>query len=166
MRVALKLQKENVRRRIGTKLSCFVAAALCSGCLSVAHLADLPASSDSVHYGRWEKEEYGYYEYEFALRNVTDEQFVRAVREGLSTNGFEIKRDDPTARVITADRGLRPNEWGSVVGVYSRRRNEDLDVKVIFEITQDFTGTFPQSYAENIAERIRTCLHREPGNTD
>jgi len=70
--------------------------------------ADLPASSDSLRYGRPEKEEYGYYEDEFFLRNVTDEKFVRAVREGLSTNGFEIRRDDPNARVITADRGLRP----------------------------------------------------------
>lgn len=138
-------------------------ATLSSGCISVARLEDLPSSSESLHYGQPEKEEFGYYEYEFSLQDVTDEQFVEAVRQALSTNDFHIRRDDLAARVITADRGLRANEWHSVVGVYSRRRNEDLDVKILFKITQDFTGTLPQSYAENIADRIRTFLHRDSG---
>ncbi len=151
------------RRSIQKLFPLVVAAALCSGCISVARLADLPVATDSLHYGRPEKEEYGYYEYEFLLHDITNEQFVHAVRQALSTNGFQIRRDDPEARVITADRGLRANEWSSVVGVYSRRQGADLEVKVIFKITQDFTGTIPQSYAENIADRIRTFLHRDLG---
>ena len=131
------------------------ATGLFCGCLSVARREDLPSPSESVHYGRPEKEKFGDYEYEFSLQNVTDEQFFEAVRQGLSTNGFHIRRDDPAARVITAERGLRANEWHSVVGVYSRRRNENLDVKILLKITQDSTGTLPQSYAENIADRIR-----------
>lgn len=59
---------------------------------------------------------------------------------------------------MTGERGLRLNEWASVVGVYSRRTGDALDVKVVVRITQDFTGTLPEKFAENVADGIRRAL--------
>jgi hypothetical protein len=143
------------------KVTTLVALLCCSGCTSVARLSDLPQSGDAIQYGQAGEKRSGQYEYDFTLHDVTDEQFENAVREGLTTNGFVIKRSDPGGRVIFAERGLRLNEWASVVGIYSRRSDANLQVKVLVDITQDITGTLPQSYAENIANRIRDVLSRD-----
>jgi hypothetical protein len=41
-----------------------------------------------------------------------------------------------------------------VSGIYLREGDNQVKVKVICIITQDFTGGWHQSYAENIANRI------------
>jgi len=131
---------------------------LLSGCASVARIGDLPKTFESINYEGVEKSEYGYFEHIFKLENIEDDHFYSAVKSGLTSNGFNIVNIDEDNRLLTAKRGLRLNEWGSVVGIYSRRTDDDLEIKVIVKITQDITGTFPQSYAENIANRIKNSL--------
>ena len=129
-----------------------------AGCASIARIEDLPKSYELINYNDVEKSEYGYYEHIFKLENITDGHFYSAAMKGLTTNGFSIVEINKDDRVLTAKRGLRANEWGSVVGIYSKRTDSDLEIKVIVKITQDFTGTMPQSYAKNIANRIKNSL--------
>lgn len=136
---------------------------LFSGCVEMAYLEDLPDSNASIHYGAVEKVQSRHYEHEFSLKHVSADQLVKATEQALSSNGYILRKNDRQAGVITAERGMRANEWGSVVGVYYMNRNDALSVKVIVEISQDFTGTFPQKYAENIAVRIRNVLHQDTG---
>jgi hypothetical protein len=128
-------------------------------CVSVARISDLPASLDEVTFGtpqftdRWEDE------YEFGLPGVTDEEFFAATRPALGSNGFRIVRFEPEKGVVTAERGMRGDEWASVVGVYRQRGIDGGAVKILFKVTQDFTGSFVhRRYAENIADRIRQYL--------
>jgi hypothetical protein len=136
---------------------------LFSGCVEMAYLDDLPDSNAAIHYGEIEKKHSRHYEHEFALKHVSEDQLVKATEQALSSNGYIVRKNDRQSGVITAERGMRANEWGSVAGVYYMRRNDGLSVKVIVEISQDFTGTFPQKYAENIAVRIRNVLHQDTG---
>lgn len=133
------------------------------GCSSVARIENLPTNSGAVRFDSVERVARGHYEYVFTLQAVTDEQFFNATIEALTSNDFVIVRNDKQVRTVVAERGVRLNEWGSVVGIYSRRNDKSIDVKVVFDITQDFTGGFPQRYAENIAVRIRNVLHTETG---
>jgi len=132
-----------------------ISALLVSGCMSVARLTDLPSSSEDVKFKQVSKDEYGNYEHDFVLTGVTDQQFQAGVRKALESNGYSVRTDDIKSRVTTGERGLRPNTWGAVAGVYSRRTGDRLDVKVIVRITQDFTGTLPERFAEDIAGDIK-----------
>lgn len=145
----------------GLHLAVLVASLAVAGCQNVARLSDLPTSSENVRFGPSGDTHRGHYECDFSLRDVSDEQFESATRQGLTTNDFSIVRDDPAARTILAKRGLRPNEYASVVGVYWRRVDAGLEAKVLVRITQDALGTFKQSYAENLANRIRKFLSRD-----
>jgi hypothetical protein len=138
--------------------SLLVGALLVSGCLSVGRLSDLPTSFEQVKFNEVNKSEYGHYEYDFVLVNVTDEQIHIRARKALEANGYSVQTNDMKSRIITGERGLRLNTWGSVAGVYSRRNGDQLDVKVIVRITQDFTGTLPENFAEDIASEIKKPL--------
>ena len=57
-------------------------------------------------------------------------------------------------------------EWASVVGVYRRPQSKGGAVKILFKVTQDFTGsTKGRTYAENIANRIRKYLEWHASGT-
>jgi hypothetical protein len=127
-------------------------------CISVARIDELPKSVDELNFGSVEKTEIGYYEHIFVLDDVDDSHFYASVEKALTSNRFEMVNVDKKSRALTAKRGLGFNEWESVVGVYSKREGSRLSIKVIVKITQDFTGTMPQSYAENIAIRIQKSL--------
>jgi len=126
--------------------------------MSVARLSDLPRSSDQVNFKQVTKDEYGHYEHDFVLTGVTDQQFHAIVRKAMDSNGYSVRTDEVKSRATTGERGLRLNTWGAVAGVYSRRTGDSLDVKVIVRITQDFTGTLPERFAEDIANEIKKSL--------
>src|SRR6185369_14049924 len=138
--------------------SLVISALLVSGCMSVARLNDLPRSSDQVNFKQVSKDEYGHYEHDFVLTGVTDQQFHAIVRKAMESNGYSVRTDEVKSRATTGERGLRLNTWGAVAGVYSRRTGDSLDVKVIVRITQDFTGTLPERFAEDIANEIKKSL--------
>lgn len=138
--------------------SLLISALLVSGCMSVARLSDLPRSSDQVNFKQVTKDEYGHYEHDFVLTGVTDQQFHAIVRKAMDSNGYSVRTDEVKSRATTGERGLRLNTWGAVAGVYSRRTGDSLDVKVIVRITQDFTGTLPERFAEDIANEIKKSL--------
>jgi hypothetical protein len=145
-----------MRRRSAFAL---IAAALAvqAGCLSTARLSDLPATSADVQFGMPFKDAYGWYEYDFTTES-SEEELRGVTRQALTDDGFTIVRDDPQGRVMTADRGLRAHEWASVVGVYWEPGDTGLAVKIIYEITQDFTGTWTGAYAERIGHKIENLL--------
>ena len=109
-----------------------------ASCVSVARITDLPGDLSEVRFGdvrfngRWEEE------HEFQLDQVTDEAFFAATKPALTSNGFKIVRFDPDARVVQASRGMRAQEWASVVGVYRQPISEGGRVKIFYKKLQQY----------------------------
>jgi hypothetical protein len=126
-----------------------------TGCLSVARLSDLPADSASVDMESAAKPTtYGRFEHTFSLEGSSRQRVFDISQLALQQEGFRIASADFDQGCIKGERGLRANEWGMVSGIYLREGEGRVKVKVICIITQDFTGGWHQSYAQNIANRI------------
>ncbi len=127
-----------------------------TGCLSVARLSDLPADSASVDMDNTAPPtKYGRFEHTVSLEGTSRQRVFEISQLALQQEGFQIALADPDKGCIKGERGLRANEWSMVSGVYLREGDNQVKVKVICIITQDITGGWHQSYAENIANRIR-----------
>ena len=132
---------------------------LLTGCVSVANVSDFPQDLSQVKFGELQFDGPWQYDYEFELSEVSDKDFFAAAKPALTSNGFSIVKFDTSQGVIIAKRGLRANEWASVVGVYRKPESQGGDTKILFKVTQDFTGSFiNRGYSENIANRIRRYL--------
>jgi uncharacterized protein YceK len=126
-----------------------------SGCLSVARLSDLPQDSESAYTEKTDRtDRYGWFEHTVSLAGVCTQLVFDSAQEALQQEGFTITCADADKGCIQGQRGLRANEWGMVSGIYLREDGNAVKVKVICQITQDFTGGWRQSYAVNIANRI------------
>ncbi len=126
-----------------------------SGCLSVARLSNLPQDSESAYTDSTDRaRQYGWFEHIVSVAGVSTQLVFDSAQEAMKQEGFTITCADADKGCIQGQRGLRANEWGMVSGIYLREEDNAVKVKVICQITQDFTGGWRQSYAVNIANRI------------
>jgi len=130
-----------------------------AGCLSVARLSDLPADSQSADIDNTSEDtKYGRFEHTFSIQGVSKQVVFDSTQVALKQEGFQIASADYDKGCVQGERGLRANEWGMVSGVYLHEADNQVKGKVICIITQDITGGWHQSYAENIANRIERLV--------
>jgi len=102
------------------------------------------------------------YEYFIKLERLTEDELVDGITRALKQLRYDIRYSDKQGRTIIGERGLRANEWSSVVGAYYRQTGESYYVYIRNVITQDVTGGWRDNRAQKIAQAIcadlKTCV--------
>lgn len=137
---------------------------LTQGCLSTAHLSDFSKTASSIDFNKiansknnttdksWNSKTG--FEYYIKTSSVDDSLVIQAIKGAIMSEGFTIKFLDKKTNTILAERGMRANEWNSVVGTYYKKVNDGFEVYVNCKITQDFTGGWREDRARKIGDII------------
>ncbi len=141
-----------------------LAIILIQSCLSVARLSDFPKTARGYDFNNivaaknvstdkgWNKKTGLEY---YIKTNVTvDSLIIRAITGAIESGGFTIEFLDKNTYAIIGKRGLRANEWKSVIGVYYKINNDVCEMYVKCKITQDFTGGWRTDRAKKVGEII------------
>lgn len=145
---------------------CNLIAASClaihAGCVGVARISDFPKSAAVIDFENLRSERNSPASRGPWTFDVDSEQLVQvvgqsedrvfaAIEDALRKSGYHIAISNRSAQAIIGERGLRANEWSSVVAVYYRARGSSFDIYVANKITQDITGGWPENRAEQVA---------------
>jgi len=145
---------------------------LITGCVSTARVSDFSKTADGLDFERLSERDYDRkdaiwnqktgYEYFIKLERLTEDELVGGITRALKKLGYDIRYSDKQGRTIIGERGLRANEWSSVVGVYYRQTGESYYVYIRNVITQDVTGGWRDNRAQKVAQAIcadlKTCV--------
>lgn len=135
-----------------------------AGCISTAKIGHLPDSSDLIDFDSLSdrnmdldsssRNHEGISEYMVYITGMEDRTLVELLKQANQNQGFTNKRVDIGKRRILGSRGMRMNEWNSVSGIYYRKTDDNYQVYVRVDITQDVTGGRKENRAKKIAEEI------------
>ena len=142
----------------------FITFVLMQSCVSVAKLSDFSRTAEGLDFDKvstlkksendksWnQKTGYEYY----IKSEITDESLiVSAIREALYESGYDIKVYNGNSHTMIGERGLRANEWNSIIGVYYQISNEMTQIYIKCKITQDFTGGWKEDRAEKVGKVV------------
>ena len=102
-------------------------------CISTATMSDLSNTASIYDFEMLSKSEYldnekdwsdrTMFEYYLKSNIVNDSVLLQAITGSLEAFDYKIKIKDLKERAIVGQRGLKGNEWKSVVGVYYRTTN-------------------------------------------
>ena len=132
------------------------------GC-SVAKLTDLPKSAAEVDFdnlSRINEQSSPFWtsktssEYYLELPKTTDSLLYKAILSSFVANGYQKKYLNIANRSYLAERGRRANEWSTLTCVYYKINDENTQIYVKSQITQDITGGWRENRAKKVAERI------------
>ena len=134
-------------------------------CISTAQLSDFSKTSKSYNFSNISNSRKSANEksynfktgFEYYIRtanNVDSASIVSSIVGCLQNNGYSIKVMDTKNGAIIGKRGLRANEWNSIIGVYYQTGEEGYQIYIKNKITQDFTGGWREDRAKKIGETI------------
>ena len=137
---------------------------------TVAKLSSLPKSSNDIDFdkclGTLEKPSgklrtsKTVNEYCFEIAKIyTEDAVIKAIEKRIKYSDYSVINFSTIGRVVYADRGLRTNEWKSIVGVYYWIDEQAGKTKVYIQvrITQDITG----GWNENRAKKVGSIIEKE-----
>lgn len=141
---------------------------LITSCLSVAKISSFAQTSDSIDFNsvsskrpdlndsQWSTETSN--EYYFETNKVIDEDILfDSMIESLRNTGYAVKPFNRENNCVLGVRGIRGNEWRSIVGIYFKNDNigNKTQVYIICRITQDITGGWKENRAREIGEKLK-----------
>jgi len=161
-----------------------VLTVLLNSCLSIASFDDFPRDSDKIDFKKYSKEfeeksepfwttstsnEY-YFEIDLEL---DDQKLELLIKQVMRNDGYRIKISDLQKKFIIGKRGMRMNEWNSIIGVYyhqkenvpgkkmsnsSMIKKRKIQIYVRCEITQDITGGWSENRAKDLALDLKEVM--------
>jgi hypothetical protein len=162
------INNNNQMKTIVALLQGLLFAAMLTGCVSVARVSDFKRTADGLDFDALARRDYDSkdavwnqktgYEYFIEEAKIDDDDLVKGITTALESLNFKLQYSSKQDRTIIAERGLRANEWSSVVGVYYRPKDAIVQIYVRNEITQDFTGGWRDNRAKDVAQAISTEL--------
>ena len=108
---------------------------------------------------RTSKTQYDYYlEYENIL---PENMLIHKTLIALGNKGYEIVKADSISNSVLGKRGLRANEWKTVIGVYYdiNREKQITQIYIFSKITQDFTGGWKDNRAKKVGIELDEILN-------
>jgi hypothetical protein len=132
-------------------------------CVSVASLERFPKSTSQINFGELEnikfedKEGIWNLKTDYECLLIVNNQLadVEAQTENaLLKTGYKIKVKDKSEKLIIGERGMRPNEWNSITGIYYKPKNDTVIIYIKNEITQDITGGWKENRAKEIGKLL------------
>jgi hypothetical protein len=142
------------------------------GCVSVAKISDFPDTATAIDFdaareknklepAAWSQQ--ANFEYVIELENITEDDAISAISEGIKQAGYKVAATDKTKQKITAEKGMTMLEWNSISVAYYKILSPNVQVYVVTKVTQDFTGGWKDHRAKNIADAICTLSKKCKG---
>jgi len=111
-----------------------------SGCASVGML---PKNSNEVNFDGVEgKTGWSQYQHNENFKNTTIDNIYEAAKIGLGNAGFSLRKADKSMGYVIGEHGMTAHDWNVIAGVYFKKYENDVKVKVIVEGSKDigFSG--------------------------
>lgn len=120
----------------------FVLLFICffSGCASVGML---PKNSNDVDFDGVEgKTGWSQYQHVETFKNTTIDNVYDAAKIGLGNAGFSLRKAEKSMGYVVGEHGMTMHDWNIIAGVYFKKYDNDVKVKVIVEGSKDigFSG--------------------------
>ncbi|HPN71682.1 MAG TPA: hypothetical protein PLZ32_19280 [Saprospiraceae bacterium] len=141
-----------------------------SGCLHKVSLEMFPTTKSAIDYKKINATQvdrnanlkYGGKQ-EFCFLNEyksTEEELIKIIRNVVESDGFKPKHFSYQEDVLIFEKGLSAQAWKSMMGVYYdiREDKNEVEIYVLYQMTQDITGSFEFNYSEVIGQNIRQSL--------
>ena len=147
-----------------------------SGCTSIASVSNFETSASQIDFnkleqsydrspdGAWSWE--GKNEYIIFVKNTDSSELYSLLITFLKSSGYKIVNSSNDGTAIIGKKGIRFNDWGSVIGAYLSPSNDEYQVYVKVEVTQDITGGWTENRAKHFGIYFcdQTNLCRTPYN--
>ena len=143
---------------------------LCTGCLHKVSLEMFPTTKAAIDYKKINATQvdrnanlkFGAKQ-EFCFLNEyksTEEELIKIIRNVVESDGFKPKHFSYQEDVLIFEKGLSAEAWKSMMGVYYdiREDKNEVEIYVLYQMTQDITGSFEFNYSEVIGQRIQLSL--------
>ena len=141
-----------------------------SSCLHKVSVGMFPSSKSEIDYAKinenqinrnsnlkfGSKQEYCFIsEYKGSEELLTDIITTNVANQGFKLNVSNLKED-----FILFKKGFSPEAWKSMLGVYYDINNdtEKVEIYLLYQMTQDITGSFDFNYSEAIGQTIQYSL--------
>ena len=157
--------------KMNIKIFGIILVVFISGC-SIASLNKMEHSAEEIDFDKIEKEHdssggiiwtwKGKNEYFIYVKNYNTVELMEDLKNSVIENGYSIVANSNESNVVLGERGLRLNEWGSVIGVYIKEGIDFHRVYIKVEITQDITGGWMSNRAKKIGGDF--CRKRQSCN--
>ncbi len=154
----VKFKEVLVKKRLGYLLLVL----MISGCTSIAKIDSFEKKAIAVDFDSIENSHdsssgfiwtwKGKNEYFFYVKKMDDINLSNQLKEAAMHYGYNVEYVSDKGAVILGKRGIRLNEWNSVLGIYSSKKDEYIRVYIKVEITQDITGGWMGNRAKSIGE--------------
>lgn len=111
-----------------------------SGCASVG---TLPKNSSEVDFDGVEgKTGWSQYQHIENFKNTTVDNVYDAAKIGLGNAGFSLRKADKSMGYVLGEHGMTAHDWNVIAGVYFKKYENDVKVKMIVEGSKDigFSG--------------------------
>lgn len=135
-----------------------------SGCTSVARVSNFENNSSQIDFSELAKTHdsssdaiwnwKGKNEYFIYVQNMDRSELSSLLKKSVESSGYTIVKSSEDGSAIIGEKGIRLNEWGSVVGVYSSLKEDEFQVYIKVEITQDITGGWMENRAKRLGMHI------------
>ena len=92
--------------------------------------------------------------------NNSEEYLINLIKEVVKNEGFKIKKSDIQQDFLIFEKGLSLEAWKSIIGIYYNinESTNSLEVYLLYQMTQDITGSFDVNFAEIRGDKIRFKL--------
>jgi len=137
---------------------------LLGACTSLATVSELPVSANAVDFNALAKQDLNPknatwnfksdFKYIVRTSTVSEQELVAAIKLALTDTGYTVKTVDIAQQAIIAERGLRPNEWSAVAGVYFKTEKDFSWVYVNSRITESLTGGWDEHRAKEVTDQL------------
>ena len=142
-----------------------------TSCLSVAKISSFSETSDGINFDyvsskQLDKNESAWTsktsnEYYFETNKVIEKNILfDSMIESLKNEGYTIKSAKRDNNCVIGERGLRANEWKSIIGIYFKNdyiRNK-TQVYLLCKITQDITGGWKENRAKKVGVKLENMI--------
>lgn len=141
------------------------------GCLSIAKISEFPKFSTEINFDRYSTEytenkdpfwtantsnEY-YFERD---KTISEKELTDIIQYALKEKGYSIYSISIDNNNVLGKRGMYANEWNSITGVYYKidLNKQKLQIYIITQITQDFTGGWSENRAKKVGLIVENMI--------
>ena len=136
--------------------------AVLSGCTSIAKVSNFETNASQINFTQlanlhnstakagwtWQ----GKNEYFINVKAIEKAELSEKLINALDEHGYSLVKKSEDGSAIIGDKGIRLNEWWSVIGVYFSATNDGHQVYIKVELTQDITGGWTENRAKSFAK--------------
>ena len=136
-------------------------------CLHKVSIHNFPQSKSQINYEKVKSEQnfrnmdlrFGSKQ-EFYFSGTFNNSEEYLIKEVVKNEGFKIKKSDIQQDFLIFEKGLSLEAWKSIIGIYYNinESTNSLEVYLLYQMTQDITGSFDVNFAEIIGDKIRFKL--------